>query len=268
MAAKRSAFEPAQLDLGFPIERPAAVTPIAARRRTAQAAAVGWHGIIVATLEVDWKLALELSPDGLACKVLILPRSPAQKAGLRSGDYVVSASPSPVADMALADLEARALPPGTDVYLKFHRPGWRRLEIQPALMRLRDPPKPAKSPSWKKFKRVAFGAEVARDDRRRFLSEMSTHPRMSPLGLKILTRLVLHYDGPNGIYPSYARIARDVRIKQKHTVTENISRLEWLGVVEIERFMGVRTNGGFTNRLRIHWPEGWDTTIVNLVRSK
>jgi hypothetical protein len=269
MAATRVPFGPTQLELGFPLSpRPSAVPTSIDARRTKRSASIGWHGMVSAKLEVDWKLAIELAPDGQACKVVIMPRSPAHKAGLRSGDYVVSASSSPVADMPLAELDARALPPGSDVYVKFHRPQWRAREIQTTVVRLREPLQPAKSPAWKKGKPVPFGPEVARDDRKRFLSEMATHPRMSPLGYRILGRLVHHYDGPNGIYPSYATLARDVRCKRRQTAITQIDRLSWLGVVEVVKFAGVRTQGGFTNRFLIHWPEGWGSNVVKLARPK
>ncbi|MBX9649699.1 MAG: hypothetical protein K2X57_21885 [Xanthobacteraceae bacterium] len=256
MAAKRLLFEPTQLDLGFPVDRPAVPVSIAARARP-RTPAVGWLGMIVASLEVDWKLALELAPDGQASKVYVEARSPAHRAGVRNGDYVLSASPSPVADMPLSELDARALPPGSDIYVKFHRPLWRAREIQTVVVRLRERPQPAKAPSWKKGEPVPFGPEVTRDDRKRFLSEMATHPRMSALGYRMLGRLVHHYDGPNGIYPSYATLARDVRCKRRQTAITQIERLSWLGVVEVVKFAGVRTQGGFTNRFRVHWPEGW-----------
>ncbi len=81
----------------------AVATPIAGARRK-RATVVGWHGMTPAAIEVDWGLIDELG--GNAVKVVVDARSPARKARLRTGDYIVSISPSPTDGMSLADFDA------------------------------------------------------------------------------------------------------------------------------------------------------------------
>ena len=231
-------------------------------------AAVGWHGIVPTSIEVDWRLAAELSPEGQAVKVIVDARSPARKAGLRTGDYVVSVSPSPTDDMSLGDFDGRNLPPGTDVYVKFHRPRkGKTRDVEIAAVRLRKRTLPPQAPKWQQTPRVALGPKVERDDRSRFEAQMATHPQMAPLGFQILVRLLRHYDGPNGAYPSYSTLARDVGRKRR-AVINHIARLEWIGVLEVVRAGGVRKQGGFTNQFIIHWPDGWGCNVVKLPRQK
>jgi hypothetical protein len=226
---------------------------------------LGWHGMTPASIEVDWQLAAELAPGGQAVKIMVEAGSPARKVGLRSGDYVVSVSPSPTDDMSLAECDARALPPGADVFIKFHRPvRGRTREIQVVVVRLRKRPSPAKAKPWQERPQVGHGPEVTPNERKRFLAEMASHPYMTSLGHRILVKLLLHYDGERGIYPSYRTIARDVNSKRKATASENIVRLGRLGVIEVLKGAGMKTQSGPTNRFIVHWPEGWGANVVKV----
>jgi Helix-turn-helix domain len=253
--------EAQQLDLGFPKIEPAAVVPIA-RPKSNQAAAVGWHGMRIAQLNVNWSLAVELSRDGAACMVLVEPRSPARKAQLRSGDYVVSASPSLTADMSLEDLDQRSLPPGTEIFVKFHRPGRPRGDLQTTVVRLRAPPRSGEAPDGRRAA-VAVGRRVPPGERKKFLAQMTTNRRITDPGHRILTRLLLHHDGDGGIFPAVATIARDVGLK-KRAAQNHIRRLQRAGVLEVQFGGGQRTETGRTNRYVVCWPEGWGQTVVEL----
>jgi hypothetical protein len=258
---------PIQLEFDLPsgpeLKTSADHPPIRAARPK-HSTAVGWHGMRVASIEVDWRLIGELTPEGQAVKVVVAARSPASRAGLRTGDYIVSVSPSPTDEMSLADFDARGLPPGSDAYVKFHRPakGTRR-EIEIAAIRLRKLPPSPKTPPWQRTPRIAFGPKVMRDERSKFEAQMATHPRMSSLGFRILVRMIRYYDGPLGLCPSYARLARDVGCKRRAAINQ-INRLGWLGVVDIVKKAGLRGKGGTTNQFTIHWPEGWGDNVVKL----
>jgi hypothetical protein len=226
-------------------------------------ARAGWHGMHVAQLGVDWQLVAELTPEGRASKVFVDARSPALKAGLKDGDYVISASCSMAADLSLHDLDRRALPPGTELLVNFYRPGWRRGELRTAVVRLRKPPGPAKPPAWHSIQRVPLGRAVLPRDRKRFLAGISKHPGMTPYGCAILQRMLLHYDGPRGIFPAVSTLGKDVGLKERATQYQ-LDRLEWLGVLERVEYGGRATKqGGRTNRYIVHWPEGWgeDKTV-------
>ena len=97
---------------------------------------------------------------------------------------------------------------------------------------------------------------------------MALHPHMTALGFKIVARLLMHYDGKYGIYPSYRTIARDVNCRRKKTAMEQIARLSWLGVIEVLKGAGIKTESGRTNRFIVHWPQGWGTNVIKLTASK
>lgn len=214
-----------------------------------------------ASMEVDWRLAIDLAPDHIASKVIIEPRSPARKVGLRSGDYVVSISPSAMEVMSLGDFDAGNFPVGLDAFVRFHRPGENCSgKIQTVIVRLGKRPRVPIVPPWQQMPRVAFGPEVARNDRARFEAQMTMHPLLPHLGFRILVRLVRYYDGPKGAFPSYATLARDVGCERRAAINQ-INRLEWLGIVEARRRAGVKGIGGTTNLYVIHWPERWGPVV-------
>jgi len=143
-----------QLELDLPSDAPARPSAVAIQVKSARrkrGAAIGWHGMTPATLEVDWRLANALSPGGQAVKILVDARSPARKAGLRTGDYVVSISPSPTENLSLTDFNALCLPAGSEVFVRFHRPGRERVrDVQTTVLRLREQPTVPKAPQCDK----------------------------------------------------------------------------------------------------------------------
>ena len=96
---------------------------------------------------------------------------------------------------------------------------------------------------------------------------MATHRRMSPLGFRILVRMIRYYAGPLGLCPSYASLARDVGCKRRAAI-DQVKRLAWLGIVEIKKNAGLRGKGGTTNQFVIHWPELWGNNVVELKAPK
>lgn len=219
-----------ELDLEFAAARPMMVTSIVPTRRRGRLA-IGWHGIREAMIQIDQLLVSELLLEGYdAQKVFIEPRSPARKADLRTGDYVVSISTSPVADMSLAKFDALGLPAGTEVFVKFVRPGRATRVIRTTIIRLRRQPGPPRPRWWQRGPRVAY------------------------------------YQGPKGICPSYSRLARDVGCSRRW-VMDHIKLLWWLGALEIIQGAGLRGFGGYTNQYVFHWPEGWGANVVSFTAS-
>lgn len=240
---------------------PRAPPPSADRARAKQAPVLGWHGMEQMRLEVDHRLIAELAPDGTAAKIMVSPGTPAARAGLHTGDYVLSAGRYG-AGVPLADFEALSLPAGVEIFVQFHRPGRHKVgQVEVALLKLRRRPGLSKPRWWQLMPRVAHGLEVQRDERSVFEAEMAKHPRMNPLGFRILVRLLRHYDGRHGAFPSYSTIAGDVGCQRRASI-ENVQHLERLGIVEILVGAGRVGRGGVTNRFVMHWPEAWPRRVA------
>jgi hypothetical protein len=224
-----------------------------------KSSAPGWYGLGLAKLEIDWQLAAKLAPDGEAVKVTVAPRSPARRAGIRTGDYVTSVSPRQHAGMSLLEFDAGKHPAGTVAFVKYYRPTWRDpRHIELALVTLSAPPGPPKQKWWERLPRCDPGEEVQRDQRKNFLGQMAAHRHITKLGVRLLTRMLHHYQGRLGICPSYRSLMQDMGTRRRATVIEHMHALEWVGVVEVETGAGVPTRDGRTNAYRITWPAGWN----------
>jgi hypothetical protein len=237
---------------------PRAPAPTASSVRAARSAVPGWHGMDRMSIEVDQKLIAALTPDFSAAKIGVGPGTPASKAGLRTGDYVLSAGRYGDA-VSLGDFDGLCLPAGAEILVRFHRPGRHKAgQVETALLKLRRRPGASQPRWWQLTPRVAPGPAVERNDRSRFEADMAVHPHLKPLGFKILVRLLRHYDGPNGAYPSYATLAGDVGRKRRHVI-DQVAHLAWLGIVTVAPKGGLqnRNGGGFTNRFSFHWPADW-----------
>ena len=207
------------------------------------------------SLELDHKLIAELTPDGSAVKIMVAPRTPAWKAGLRTGDYVLSLGRYGNA-VPLADFYALGLPAWTEILVRFHRPGRHRAgHVETGLIKLRRPPGLSELRWWQRTPLVAPGPEVERDERSRFEASMAAHPQINPLAFRMLVRLLRHYDGKHGAFPSYATIAADMDCSRRAAI-ENVRHLERLGIIEILVGGGRVGFGGVTNRFVVHWPGG------------
>jgi hypothetical protein len=214
-----------------------------------------WHGITAATIEVDYQLALELSPQGTAVKILVERGSPAWKAGLRTGDYLVSIGDSPTAETSFEAFAALDGPMGREIFARYHRPGRNAGLVDTAVFRLIGRRTRARAaPRWQRGARVSFGRVVERGaDRARFEAEMAAHRALPPLAFKILVRLLRYYDGKAGAFPSYRTLAQDVGYSRRRVI-DNVACLNWLGIVEVLKQGGRKGNGGRTNLFIIHWP--------------
>ena len=223
----------------IPIPLPARVPPPSADpARAKQAPALGWHGMDILSIEVDHKLIADSMHDGSAVKIGVAPGTPAARAGLRTGDYVLTVGQQG-RGVPLNEFDRLHLPAFTQVIVRFHRPRHHRAgEAEMKLLKLARPPGRKRAPWWERFPKVECGREVQPGkDRAAFAGQMSGHPNMPEVALKILIRLLSYYDGKDGAYPSYSTLARDAGCRRRNTAIENV-RAGVAGVLQVRKFAG------------------------------
>jgi len=243
---------------------PAPARAKAARRKPP--ALPGWHGMDAISIEVDHRLVAELTPaDGSVVKVGVISGSPASRARLRTGDYVIAIGEYG-REVPLAEFDRLRLPAYAQVFVRFHRIGRHRVgESEVVGLKLGRQPGRKKPPWWERLPKTAPGREVeSGNDRAAFAGQMAAHPHMPKVAYQILIRLLSYYASKGGAYPSYGTLAADVGCRRRQTARENVRALVWLGVLEVRRGEGRvlsraadRRGGGVTNRFVFHWPEGW-----------
>jgi hypothetical protein len=232
---------------------PRAPAPLAqTRAKSVRAPLPSWHGMDILSIEVDYKLIASLTPDGSAVRVGVAPKSPASKARLRTGDYVLSIGQDKL--ISLPELDALRLPVGAELLVKFYRPGAKGHDW--CTLKLRRSPGAGKPPPWRTKARVAFGPRVERDERKEFLSEMARHPHLTDGCVRLLVRFLNYHQGPLGICPRYKTMAANSG-RVRRTIMRYIDRMEWCGIVEPLIGKGLMTAKGPTNQYIIHWPDGW-----------
>lgn len=83
----------------------------------------GYLGIVTQTLTPDLAAALQTDAEKGALIAQVAPGSPAQKAGLKTGDLIVQVQDRPVDGASALSREIAALPPGTKVEIGYWRAG-------------------------------------------------------------------------------------------------------------------------------------------------
>jgi len=246
---------------------PRAPAPRAKSAPKKQSAGLGWHGMTLMSIEVDYKLIAELTPDGSAAKIGVAAGTAAARAGLRTGDYVLTIGPHG-SDVPLQAFDRLQLPAYAQVIVRFHRPGYHRAgDTELKLLKLGRPQERKGVPWWERYPKGECGRVVeAGKDKAKYAGQMALHPHMPKKAAAhpILTVLLSHYGGGDGAFPSYGTLARNVRCKRRQTARENIRALVWLGLLEVRKGEGRavstaadRRGGGRTNLYVLHWPEGW-----------
>jgi PDZ domain len=178
----------------------------------------GYLGLIERSIEVDWKAVHEHGP----C-VIVEPRSPAWKAGLRSGDFIVSING--VTYEAFHSILSAA---GT----AFTIIAWRnRVGKLTAIGRLGTKPKsspecPSSVPA------TLAGKPVTKKERPLFVQGfISDHPDLEAIDTRLLSRL-LNYEGPKGIIPKRETLARDLCCSLS-TIDRSLRRCKRGGVLRV-----------------------------------
>jgi len=225
----------------------------------AQAAQRGWHGMRARPDRLyrpdDWRTWGKFQGD--ACLVDVTYDSPAWRADLRDGTWVLLAN-----QMTFKAFEARGMPAGSVVSIKAFRPGFGDLDVTITLV---DQPKPKRAPRRASRSRVPLaecGRPITRDDRPKWLMELSQNAYLSTAARTIGTFLCNRAIRDNGSTDEWPvkRIAKCVGLSRR-TVERSIGELHRAGLVAIASGRRARRNNIYTCT---HSPTVRDDKLVYL----
>jgi hypothetical protein len=209
----------------------------------------GWLGLeLLDGDKVDWKTIVALG-DGTV-RVRVAAPSPARKAGLRSKDYVIS-----INGVNFEKFHAGGLQVGTKAVIKAWRDGgplWIEAEI---VARPRLKPRNEGPPA------VACGAAVGRDERLKWLSQMSgsavLHSLDKALALRLMVRYASRYTGIAKV--GVRKLAADLGMSPR-SIADAISRLHRAGYINIKS----GKKGGLSNEYTPTWPSASGANVLRL----
>jgi hypothetical protein len=211
----------------------------------------GWSGLSVLARNVNWQLSFALG-DGVR-QVDVAPRSPAHRAGIRPGNFVlpvrVNGAPVP-----LEDLDTVPLAAGERIVVEFCRhdrgrsSGWIPVELV-----LAPAPRARTIPAWKKLRPTSCGPRVRRVERAKFLNKMREHPDVTASMLRALSLALFKYDNEHnpGLWTAYSGWARDLRCSRR-TAIEIVNRLRWIGAIKVVEGPSEQRS---TNLFQVTWPD-------------
>jgi len=217
----------------------------------------GWLGLSVLA-RANWQMSLTLG-DGVR-QVDVHPLSAPYRGGMRTGDYVRGLKING-AEIVVEDLDMLAPPPpvGTTIILEFRRPGTGRAsDWTPIIVKLTKPPHMRTVPEWQKRPAVPCGRRVERNDRRKFLLEMSKRRDFTKSMVVVLNIMAFEFDNDAnpGFWPSYAKIADRLGCSPRNA-RRLVERLKWAGVVRLIERGGPKANPRSllkTNLYTLTWP--------------
>jgi hypothetical protein len=196
----------------------------------------GWLGLEALDRGVDWKTIVALGAETVCVRVDV--RSPAKKAGLRTGDYVIEINTA-----TFEAFHAGGLQPGTRAVIKAWRDG--QVIWGEATISLR--PKPARK---EKLSVVPCGADVARNDRLKWLTHVTGDPVLLVADKALAARLMVRYANRSGVsWPGIKRLAADLGVARR-TIDYSIQRLHRAGYVDIKS----GKKEGRSNEYTLTWP--------------
>jgi hypothetical protein len=220
----------------------------------------GWLGLTVLP-RADWQMSLALGGSlGNVRQVDVHPQSAPYRHGMRTGDYVRGLKINGV-EIPVEDFNALALPPpvDTEVIIEFHRPGTGRAsDWSFIVVKLTKPPHMRTVHEWQKRPAIPSGRRVERNDRRKFILEMSSRRDFSSSMIRALNVLAFRFDNDAnpGFYPSYAKMAAHFGCSPRNA-RRLIARLKWAGVVKLVERGGPKANPNTklkTNLYTLTWP--------------
>ena len=205
--------------------------------------APGYLGLIERSFEVDWKSVAEHGP----C-VIVAPRSPAWRAGLRSDDFVIS-----INGMAYEAFHSAVPAVGTSFVIV----AWRKRIGQVTVVGLLGTtPKPPSASACSPA--IPSGKPVTKRERPFFMQGfISKHPELKALDTRVLS-LLLNHEGPKGIIPKRRTLARALRCSFS-TLDRSMHRCKRAGVLRVESGKPRRRS----SRYFVTWPldhrksDGW-----------
>jgi hypothetical protein len=199
-------------------------------------AEAGYLGLRERTMELDYKLMAMYG----TC-VLVLPRSPAAVAGLKSGDYIRS-----INDLSYEEFHRRMPPAGTLFEIHYWRP--RAGELR-ACGLLEKPPKERRKEWWEQWGATMPGRPVRKDERPVFMNFTSKDQRLQHVDFRYLA-ILIDYDGYFGIFPKRKTIANALECSLS-TVSRCQCRCSYRGVLEVVSGKRHRSS----NTYLVTWPE-------------
>jgi hypothetical protein len=217
----------------------------------------GWLGLSVLA-RANWQMSLTLGDN--VRHVDVHPLSAPYRGGMRTGDYVRGLKINGV-EIPVEDFDMLAPPPpvGTNVILEFRRPGTDRAsDWTPIDVKLIKPPHMRTVPDWQKRPAIPSGRRVERNDRRKFIVEMSKRHDFTSTMVRALNLMAFEFDNDAnaGFWPSYTKMAEHLGCSPRHA-RKLIARLKWAGVVKLVERGGPKANPRSrlkTNLYTLTWP--------------
>jgi hypothetical protein len=206
-------------------------------------AEAGYLGLRECTMELDYKLMAMYG----TC-VLVLPRSPAAVAGLRSGDYIRS-----INDRSYEEFHRNPPPAGTPFEIHYWRP---KAGERIACGLLGKLPKERQTEWWEKWSATMPGRPVRKDERPVYMDFISKDKRLQHVDFRYLT-ILLNYDGYCGIFPMRKTIANALECSLS-TVSRCQRRCSYRGVLEVVSGKRHRSS----NTYLVTWPEDHERSRV------
>jgi hypothetical protein len=232
---------------------PGLVRKAVEKERAARRGGPGWLGI---TPRYNAQAILKLGDA--ACEAQVHERSPAYRAGIRTGDLIEAMTVLGLGIVHLDNLESLGLRAGTELGIKFLRPNATgRTDAMAVVVKLAPWPR---NRSWEVRQRVAAGARVKKTERPKFLAEMLDYlrevissPHTRALAYCYLSALLLKRDNErhDGVWESYGESAKSLGVTAR-TVNDLALTLRHFGVLKlIERPTPKRNS----NLVQIVWPD-------------
>jgi hypothetical protein len=200
------------------------------------AAIPGYLGLTERTILVDWESVAQRGP----C-VFVASRSPAWKAGVKDGDFVIS-----INGVSYDAFHSALSSPGTIFRLVAWREGLGKITL---VGQLGVTPKTRSALPWEDSSATPSGKPVTKAERPLFVQGfVSAHPGLEAVDTRLLS-VLLNYEGRKGIIPTRRSLADKLHCSLS-TLDRSKRRCLHEGVLRIESGKPLRRS----NRYYVTWP--------------